>query len=101
MNFPAEIQAARKALQTAELHVKPLDPELAAMLQARYPEKFAEAERKVAEISATIPALRARFEELDARACGKCGGTGEYRAPTSHFVKGRPVCFRCGGHGER
>jgi hypothetical protein len=96
-NFATEYAAARKALRTAEKHSAPIDPELAATLEKFNPAAYTECLAKMATIRATIPALKAKFDELDARACRRCNGTGEYSGPTSAFRQGKAYCFRCNG----
>ncbi len=93
---------ARKALADAIRNTQPLGDDLAARLLAHAGvERFAQMEAEVAAIAATIPALQAEVDELEAQACTRCSGTGDYQAPTSHFRGGRPVCFACKGSGKR
>lgn len=101
MSFIADLAAARKAYYDAVNWTKPLDAETAALLQARYPEKYAETEAKVAAIAATLPALRAAYEALDDQACGRCSGTGEYGGASRYTRKGLRFCFDCNGRGKR
>lgn len=98
--FPTRITLARRELRTAQLHTKPLDPELAALLRERRPAEYAECEAKVAAILATIPALQATVDALEAQACGRCNGSGDYSGPTNATRRGRPYCFACNGTGQ-
>lgn len=98
--FPERYAAARKALDTAERHTRPLPDDLTAELAARYPERYAKAEREVAEIAATLPALRAEVDALAERACHRCLGTGVYGGPTNARRRGVAYCFYCNGTGE-
>jgi formylmethanofuran dehydrogenase subunit E len=72
-------------------------------------ERIAQADReaeeqnaaRLAEIATEVARLEALAAETAKTACNRCRGTGEYHAPTSHTVQGRPVCFACGGTGVR
>ncbi len=99
-DFPARYAEACHALRVAQIHVLPLAPETEAELKAWNPEKYARMMEKIAEIEATIPALQATFDELDARACGRCNGSGEYAGASNYVKNGRKVCFRCEGSGQ-
>lgn len=100
MSYIDDLATARKAYYDAVRHTAPLEPELADILRERYPVKYAEAEAKVAEIAATLPALRSAYEALDARACGRCSGTGEYGGASRYLRAGRRYCFDCNGKGH-
>lgn len=98
---------ARKACDTARLHVRPMDADTHAALLAHDPVRYAQCLRQVADIMEGIPALDAARTAADEalkvladRACYACHGTGEYSAPTSAFRNGKPYCFKCGGTGE-
>ncbi len=111
--FPAALAAARtardnaqKALDLAINHTTPFPADLLAELERRYPVKFAEAQAKIAEIEATLPALRdaipplaAAYDALFATACHRCDGTGEYAGASGYITNGRKLCFTCGGIG--
>lgn len=98
--FPARLAAARKAYFTALDQTKPLPAELAVKLAESMPEKWADMLEKVAAIAATLPALEAAYRELDAVACDRCAGHGEYAGASRRFRNGVKVCFRCNGSGH-
>lgn len=56
---------------------------------------------RMTEILAEIDRLSAIVAELEKVSCHRCGGTGQYHAPTSYYRGGIPVCFTCGGTGRR
>jgi hypothetical protein len=113
--FPARINAARNtvaeagnALALALRQVEPMSPELHQMFVTHKPLEYAECLRKVADILATIPALREALEQaeqalapLEDAACWKCHGTGQYAGATNARRRGVPYCFDCDGHGTR
>lgn len=100
-SFPTAYAAAKHELAVALRHTEPLPAELATKLRAFDPEKFAATEQAVAEIAATIPALRAEVNRLDKLACHRCDGTGEYAGASRHFRQGMKFCFACNGRGTR
>lgn len=103
----AAANAAHKALNDAIANVT-LTPEFQRLaLAERRTEMYATCLRAMADIVDTLPALRAAVADAEAtvnplalRACWKCSGTGEYRAPTSAYRNGKPYCFTCNGTGE-
>lgn len=97
---------AAHALATALKHVEPPTAELHALFLTR-PESYADCLHKMADIVASLPALRAaakealdRLAELEKSACHRCFGTGEYSAPTRAYRQGKPYCFQCNGTGQ-
>ena len=100
--FSAAIVATRRELATARAIVAPLDAETTARIRERVSADAWDAmETETAAIAATIPALAEQLEELEARACPRCSGTGDYAGPTGHRRNGRPICFDCHGSGQR
>lgn len=100
-------QAARKALDTARQHVTPPTPDMHNLFLTM-PENYAKALRQMAEILETLPALTAAADTaaatlapLEAQACWKCDGTGQYTAPTRATRHGIPYCFTCDGQGHQ
>lgn len=92
--------AAYKALKTAKAQTKPLDEELLARLLAHCgQERIDRMHAEVAVIAATIPALQAEFDRLDALVCGRCNGTGVYSGPSNATRRGVAYCFYCNGVG--
>ena len=96
---------ARKALDTALMQVKPLNPEVHDLFVTK-PEMYAKCLRQQADIMDTLPVLRAAVTEaeaalapVEAKACWKCGGTGRYAGPTNATRRGVPYCFKCDGNG--
>lgn len=99
-SFPIELHTARKALDTALNRTAPLPAELVERLRAHDAVKYAECERQVAAIAATIPGLQAEYDRLAALACGRCAGTGEYGGASRYMRHGKKFCFHCGGSGK-
>lgn len=98
--------AARTALDQAVEYCAPINPDLAAVLAAHDPSAYAGALAKTAVVGASIEGLRetaaaatAAEQALEAGACRRCNGTGEYNAPTPWVRQGKPYCFGCGGSG--
>lgn len=98
--------AAIEALEKALRNVEPVTPENHTLFLSR-PTAYAECLRKMADIVASLPALRAAVADATSRAdalaelaCYQCSGTGDYQAPTSHLTRGRPLCWKCGGDGR-
>lgn len=74
-------------------------------------DSYAKCLRAIADIVATLPALKQavadteaniqafadRVTELEQDACHYCDGSGLYQAPTSHIQNGLPLCWKCGG----
>jgi hypothetical protein len=94
---------ARRNLAAAEASVRPLDSDTASRVLARVgADAFAAMQAEVDAIAATLPELRAQVAELEANACPRCSGSGDYTGPTRYRrAGGRPVCFTCNGSGTR
>lgn len=100
--FAADYKATVDALEEAHAIAKPLDVETQLRLRERMtPDAYTAMEAEVAIIASTIPELTAKLDRLQALACPRCSGTGDYSAPTKHVRRGRPVCFTCDGTGRR
>lgn len=96
------LTTARRELAEAIAGSKPLDHVTRAALVASIGEaRVAALEVECSALEDTIPALEAEVAHLEATACPRCTGTGDYQAPTHHLSKGRPVCFACNGTGVR
>jgi hypothetical protein len=100
--FPTRLLNARRAVTSAEVSIRPIDDETAERMIARMGrERFEAMEAEVAALAASLPTLRAELAVLEAHACSRCAGTGEYSAPTRIYRGSRPLCFGCGGTGVR
>lgn len=100
--------AAIKALVTAKMQSAPMAPELAEMAMQRNPQGYAECIAKMTAIAETIPALEAEVKatgealaELEATACTRCMGTGEYGGASRYHRYGQKYCFGCNGKGHK
>lgn len=96
---------ARSALDKATRQVQPPSNEMHALFMER-PEAYSKCLHEMAEIMATLPALRAALVEAEAvlaplqeMACHRCDGTGRYTGATSATRRGVPYCFKCNGQG--
>lgn len=97
-----EIREIEIAVESTE---KPLAPVVIEAFTARLgAEGFAKMEAEttawLVEQRERLVALRAECESAEEGECGRCQGTGNYRAPTGRTINGRPVCFACGGTGR-
>jgi hypothetical protein len=113
MSYVANLKNARIAasksygdLSKALQHVKPVTPEMHALFITK-PDAYADMLRKVADILVTIPTLQASYDsakkilaELEALACYRCDGSGQYSGPTNATRNGVPYCFYCNGTGK-
>lgn len=100
-----ETKAANE-LRRALKHVEPISAELHELFLTR-PADYAVALHRIADIVASLPALREaarvaldKVAELEKQMCTVCSGTGEYHAPTRALARGRAYCFTCGGDGR-
>jgi hypothetical protein len=96
---------ARTALTQAVKNIT-IDPAFQAIAIDRDPAGWAKTLRQMADIANTIPALRTAAAEaaaaltpLNAQACWKCEGTGQYSGPTNATRRGVAYCFTCNGRG--
>lgn len=97
MTFVAALATARHQLADAEKHAA-FDAEF---FRARCTdEEFDTLAAQVAQYRALADNLRLEVETLEARACGKCLGTGEYDGASRYYRHGRKHCFQCGGSGQ-
>lgn len=91
-------QAARQPIGfDGELRTRLVD----SMGEAKVAETESAQAAYVADARDRAAILRAEWDDITRDDCGRCQGTGDYQAPTSHLQRGRPVCFRCGGTGRR
>lgn len=91
---------AYQALKTAKAQTQPLDAELTARLLAHCgQERMDRMNAEVAAIAATIPALQAEYDRLDALVCSRCSGSGVYSGPSNATRRGVAYCFYCNGVG--
>lgn len=107
-NARGVVSQARKELATAELHCQPISADLVQIFLEHKPVEYAQCLRRVADIAATLPALRTAVVDaevalapIEKLACHRCSGTGRYDGPTNATRRGVPYCFYCDGHGCR
>lgn len=98
-SFPAQYAATKNALDWAVGAASPFPADLAEKLRAMNPARYDEACRHLTYITKAIPYLEALRDEMAARACHRCFGTGEYAGPSAYTRRGRKYCFTCDGLG--
>lgn len=98
--------AARESRAIVRTYSQPMDEALRALVLEREGAEGLErlevaSAAYLAQQVALLEQADADMDEWLANKCTRCSGTGDYHGPTSHYRKGRPVCFQCGGSGQR
>lgn len=111
--YVQQLATARKAvldtnkILTQAIESSTIDADLAALALRRDPAGWAKCLREIADIVDALPALRAAWKDalktlspLEAKACTRCNGTGQYNGPSSATRRGVAYCFGCDGRGH-
>lgn len=99
----SEARTLRAAIAS---YSRPMDEALVALVVEREGQEgldrlVAASAQYLADQRAALAPLAAAMGAWEADRCTRCSGTGDYMAPTSRMRRGRPVCFQCGGSGQR
>lgn len=97
--FPDRLHAARTTVTYVTKAIAPMDPATVEILRAKYPTEVAKAEHTITMLTNALPYLTAILNDLEARACWKCTGTGVYAGASGYTRNGAKYCFRCNGRG--
>lgn len=99
--FAQQIADTRAQVRTLIPLAQPLPPAMLAWARENSPANAALAEASVADAAEKLAAAQERLAELEACACQRCDGRGEYAGASRYQRRGVRFCFACDGSGHR